>query len=158
MRKKVSELGLVRHYGQKDHEQISGNSYEQEITGTQLSPFLARKRICRIRLNPFCFGSSSIHMSRWVPSRADFLIVVDFVVRPLDNHGNSNFECIANPQKCRHCNRTTSFNLLPMASGESKSNHILLAVAAFLAKVLDPLAKGFEESGVVYHAATFTFA
>jgi hypothetical protein len=48
-------------------------------------------------------------------------------------------------------------NLLPMASGESKSNHVLLAVAASRAKVLEPLAKGFEESGVVYHAGTFTF-
>lgn len=97
---------------------------------------------------------------RWsvVPSLRDFLIVVDFFVRALDNHCNSNFEGIANPQKCRHCNRTTSFDLLPMASGESKSNHILLAVAASLPEFLDPLAKGFEESGVVYHAGTFTFA
>lgn len=84
--------------------------------------------------------------------------MVDFFVRALDNHCNSNFEGIANPQKCRHCNRTTSFDLLPMASGESKSNHILLAVAASLPEFLDPLAKGFEESGVVYHAGTFTFA
>lgn len=93
-----------------------------------------------------------------VPSLGDFLIVVDFLVRALDNHCNSNFECIANPQKRRHCNRTTSLDLLPMASGETKSDHILLAVAASLAQFLDPLAKGFEESGAVYHAATFTFA
>lgn len=141
-----------------DHEQISGNSYEQEIIGSHLTQFLARKRICRIRLNPFCFSCSSTHTSWLVPSLGDFLIVVDFFVRTLDNHRNSNFECIANPQKCRHCNRTTSFDLLPMAGGESKSNHILLAVAASLAQFLDPLAKGFEESRVVYHAATFTFA
>lgn len=78
--------------------------------------------------------------------------MVDFLVRALDYHCNSNFEGIANPQKRRHRNRTTSFDLLPMASGESKSNHILLAVAASLAEFLDPLAKGFEESGVIYHA------
>lgn len=92
------------------------------------------------------------------PSAGNFLIAVNFVIRALDNHRNSNFECIANPQKSRHRNRTTSFDLLPVASGESKSNHILLAVAASLAEVLDSLAKGFEESGVVYHAASFTFA
>lgn len=132
-------------------------TYEQGITGTQSNPFVARNVLSH-SVNPSSFGSPSAHASRLVPSLGDFLIVVDFFVRALDNHGNSNFECIANPQKCRHCNRTTSFNLLPMASGESKSNHIFLAVAAFLAKVLDPLAKGFEESGVIYHAATFTFA
>jgi hypothetical protein len=32
-----------------------------------------------------------------------------------------------------------------MASGESEGNHILLAVAASLAELLDSLAKSFEE-------------
>ncbi|HKW64071.1 MAG TPA: hypothetical protein VJN89_16075 [Candidatus Acidoferrum sp.] len=85
-------------------------------------------------------------------------IAVDFFVRAPDNHGNPNFECIANPQKRCHCNRATRFNLLPMASGESESDHVLLAVAPPLAEFLDALAKGFEESGVVHHAGTFTFA
>jgi len=39
-----------------------------------------------------------------------------------------------------------------MASGEAEGNHVLLAVAAFVAKVLDSLAKSFEELGVVHHA------
>lgn len=33
----VSEVGLVRRYGQKDHEQISGNSDEQGIVANQLT-------------------------------------------------------------------------------------------------------------------------
>jgi hypothetical protein len=84
----------------------------------------------------------------------NFLIVVDSYVCASDNNRNSNFEHTANPQKRRHGNRATSFDLLPMASGESEGNHILLAVAAPIAEFLDPLAKSFEEFGVFYHAAT----
>src|SRR5215472_15202539 len=87
-----------------------------------------------------------------------FLMVIDSLVCASDNHGNSNFERAANPQKRRHCNRATSFDLLPMASGESESNHVLLAVAAPIAELLHPLAKSFEEFGMVHHAASFTFA
>jgi hypothetical protein len=83
--------------------------------------------------------------------------VVDIFVRAPDDHCNSNSKCIANPQKRRHCNRTTSFDLLPMASGESESNHILLAVTTPLAEFLDALAKSFEKFDVIYHAATFYF-
>ena len=83
--------------------------------------------------------------------------MIDVFVRALDNHCNSNSKCIANPQKRRHCNRTTSFDLLPMASGESESNHIFLAVATPLAAFLDALAKSFEKFDVIYHAATFYF-
>ena len=54
-------------------------------------------------------------------------------------------------RKRRHCDRATSFDLLPMASGESEGNHILLGVAAPLAKLVDSLAKSFEEFGVIYH-------
>jgi hypothetical protein len=45
-----------------------------------------------------------------------------------------------------------------VASGESEGNHILLAVAPPLAQGLHALAKSFEEFGMIYHAATFTFA
>jgi hypothetical protein len=45
-----------------------------------------------------------------------------------------------------------------MASGKSERNHIFLAVAAPFAEVLDSLAQSFKEFGVIYHAATFTFA
>jgi hypothetical protein len=45
-----------------------------------------------------------------------------------------------------------------MASGESKRNHVFLAVAAPLTEVLDSLPQSFEEFGVLYHAASFTFA
>jgi hypothetical protein len=45
-----------------------------------------------------------------------------------------------------------------MASGKSESNHIFLAVAAPLAEVPDSLAQGIKEFGMIYHAATFTFA
>jgi hypothetical protein len=87
------------------------------------------------------------------------LIVVDSLVCVSDNSHNSNFGHIANPQKRRHCNRATSFNLLPMSSGESKGNHILLAMATLLAELLDALAKSFEELGVIYHTAgTSTFS
>ena len=85
-------------------------------------------------------------------------IAVDPFVGASDHHRNANFERIANPQKRRHGNRATSFDLLPMASGESEGNHILLAVAAPLAEFLDSLAKSFEEFGVIYHGASFTFA
>ena len=67
----------------------------------------------------------------------NFLIVVDSFVRVLSNSRNSNFERITNPQKRRHGNRTTSFDLLPMARRESEGNHMLLAVAACLAELLD---------------------
>ena len=82
----------------------------------------------------------------------NFLIVVDSFVCVSNNHRNANFERIANPQKRLHCNRATTFNLLPMASGEAEGNHVLLAVTALVAKVLDSLAKSFEELGVVHHA------
>lgn len=84
--------------------------------------------------------------------------MVDLVVRASNDHRNSNLERIANPQKRRHCNRASSFDLLPMASGESEGNHVLLAVAAPIAELLHPLAKSFEEFGMVHHAASFTFA
>ena len=84
--------------------------------------------------------------------------MVDSFVCVSDNHRNSNFERIANPQKRPHGDRATSFDLLPMASGESEGDHILLAVAPTLAEGLDALAKSFEEFGMIYHAATFTFA
>jgi hypothetical protein len=45
-----------------------------------------------------------------------------------------------------------------MTSGKSERNHVLLAVAAPLAEVLDSLAQSFKEFGAIYHAATFTFA
>lgn len=86
------------------------------------------------------------------------LIVVDGFICTSDNHGNANFERIANPQQSRHCNRATRFNLLPMASGESECDHILLAVPALLAEFLDSLAQSFEEFGVIDHAASFTFS
>ena len=84
-------------------------------------------------------------------------IAVDPLVCASDNHRNSHFERIANPQKRRHGNRAASFDLLPMASGESEGNHILLAVAAPLAEFLDSLAKSFKEFRTIYHAAFFTF-
>ena len=80
--------------------------------------------------------------------------MVDSFVCASDDLCNSNFERIANPQKRRHGNRTTSFDLLPMPSGESEGNHSLLAVATFLAEFLDSLAKSFEECRVIYHAAS----
>ncbi|HEX2662712.1 MAG TPA: hypothetical protein VHM93_07755 [Candidatus Acidoferrum sp.] len=83
---------------------------------------------------------------------------MDFFVCASDNHRNSNFERIANPQKRPHGNRAASFDLLPVASGESEGNHILLAVAPPLAEGLHALAKSFEEFCMIYHAATFTFA
>jgi len=87
------------------------------------------------------------------------LIAVDSLVCISDDSRNSNFERIANPQKRRHVNRAASFDLLPMASGESESNHILLAVAASPAEVPDSLAKSFEELKVIYHTgATSTFS
>lgn len=73
-----------------------------------------------------------------------------------DDNRNSNLERIANPQERRHCNRAAGLDLLPMASGESKGNHIFLAEAVPLAQFLYPLPQCFEESRVVYHATTFT--
>jgi hypothetical protein len=84
--------------------------------------------------------------------------VVDFVICDSNNYRNSNLERVANPQKRRHRNRAASFDLLPMASGESEGNHVLLAVAAPPAEFFDPLAKSFEEFGVIHHVASFTFA
>src|SRR5258708_8380121 len=60
-------------------------------------------------------------------------------------------------QKSGHCDWSTRVDLLPMASGKSERNHIFLAVAAPFAEVLDSLAQSFEECGVIYHAAPFTF-
>jgi len=88
----------------------------------------------------------------------NFLIAVYLSVCATDNHGNSNFERIANPQKSGHCDWSTRFDLLPMASRESERNHIFLAVAAPFAEVLDSLAQSFKEFDMIYHAATFTFA
>ena len=82
-----------------------------------------------------------------------------FFVCLSNNSHNSIFERIANPLKCRHCNRTTSLDLLPMASGESEGSRTLLDVATPLAEFLHSLANSFEEFGVIYHdAGTFTFS
>jgi hypothetical protein len=86
------------------------------------------------------------------------LIAIYSSVCASNNYGNSDFERIANPQKSSHCDWSTRFDLLPMASGESKRNHVFLAVAAPLTEVLDSLPQSFEEFGVIYHAASFTVA
>src|SRR5215831_14485856 len=96
-------------------------------------------------------------MGERVAPLGNSLIVVDGFICTSDNHSNTNVERIANPQQSGHGNRATRFNLLPMASGESECNHILLAVPALLAEFLDSLAKSFEEFGVIDHAASFTF-
>jgi hypothetical protein len=79
------------------------------------------------------------------------LIAVYSSVCSSNDYGNSNFERIANPQKSGHCNWSASFDLLPMASGESERNHIFLAVAAPLAEVLDSLAQSVKEFGAIDH-------
>jgi hypothetical protein len=84
--------------------------------------------------------------------------VIDSFVCASDNHRNSNLERIANSQKRPHGDRPTSFDLLPVPSGESEGNHVLLAVAPALAECFDALAKRFEEFGMIHHGATFTFA
>lgn len=86
----------------------------------------------------------------------DSLFVIDSFVCVADDYGNPNLERIANPEERHHCNRPTRFDLLPMPRRESERNHVLLAVAPPPAEFFDSLAKGLEEFGVIYHAATFT--
>ena len=65
------------------------------------------------------------------------------------------FERSTNPQQGRHCDRTTRFDLLPMASGKSKADHIFLRILARFAQLSDSVPQRPEKPSFVYHGPSF---
>jgi len=94
-------------------------------TGRVPSPYLSGSNYTSIGISrslPFRFGTPRAPFIRGsTPLFHDRCRVDSFAVPP--THGY----------------RATSFDLLPMASGEAEGNHILLDLAAPLAELLDPL-------------------
>ena len=84
--------------------------------------------------------------------------MVDASVQTTDDRFKSDFEDIANTQKSGHGDWATGFDLLPVAGGESKRNHIFLAMFVPLAEFFYSASKCFEEFGVVHHTEVFTVA
>jgi hypothetical protein len=69
---------------------------------------------------------------------------------------NPNLQDIADSQKSRNCDWSSRLDLLPMARGETKGNHIFLAVSVPPAQVSNALAECLEEFGVIHHPTICT--
>ena len=69
----------------------------------------------------------------------------------VSNHfRHRDLEHFADAQEGGDGDGSSRFNLLPGASGESERNHILLAVAALLAKLTGSLAQGAKEFSLIH--------
>ena len=59
---------------------------------------------------------------------------------------------LADTQKRCDRNRASSFNLLPVSSGKTERNHVLLRIASLLAKLAHFSTQSTEESFLICHA------
>jgi len=64
---------------------------------------------------------------------------------------NSHVQCCADAQEGRDSDRPARFNLLPMASREAKSDHVLLTVSPALAEAADSLPHLAKELLLIVH-------
>jgi hypothetical protein len=77
-------------------------------------------------------------------------------IQSANDLANPNLQDIADAEKSRDGNRAPCLDLLPMACGETKGDHVLLAVPLPSTQVTDALAKCLEEFGVIHHATICT--
>lgn len=82
----------------------------------------------------------------------DALFSVDSPIKPFNQLRGSNRECIAYAEKSGNRDGTARLNLLPMTSGETKSNHIFLGKSLGPAELFHPFPKGSEELSFVDQA------
>jgi len=82
-----------------------------------------------------------------------FSLSVDAAVEPVNHLGRSNSEYVTNTKQGSDRNRSSRFDLLPVASGESKTNHVFLRVPLGFSQPLHPLAEGMEKLFLVHHTA-----
>jgi len=80
------------------------------------------------------------------------LFPVNSPIKPFNQLRGAYRECIAYAEKSGDRDRTARFNLLPMASRETKSNHILLGKSLGPAELLYSFSKGSKELFLVDQA------
>ena len=80
------------------------------------------------------------------------LLPVNSPIKPFNQLRSTDRERIAYAEKRGNRDGTPRLNLLPMASGETKSNHIFLGKSLGPAELFHPFPKGSEELFLVDHA------
>jgi hypothetical protein len=80
------------------------------------------------------------------------LFPVNSPIKTFNQLRSANRECIAYAEKRGNRDGTTRLNLLPMASRETKSNHIFLGKSLGPAELFHSFSKGSEELLLVDHA------
>jgi hypothetical protein len=80
------------------------------------------------------------------------LFSVNPAIEPFNQLCGAYRECIAYTKKGSNCDGSTRLDLLPMASRETKSNHIFLGESLGLAEPFHPFSKGCEELFLVDQA------
>jgi hypothetical protein len=80
------------------------------------------------------------------------LFPVNSPIKPFNQLRGAYRECIAYAEKRANRDGTTRLNLLPMASRETKSNHIFLGKSLGLAELFHPFSKRSEELFLVDQA------
>jgi hypothetical protein len=79
-------------------------------------------------------------------------MAVDAPVESSDQAVDRNLKDAADTERCYHRNGASRFNLLPVTRGESKRNHIFMAVAALSAQATDSLTQHAKKLRLIYHA------
>ena len=85
-------------------------------------------------------------------------LFVNSSIQPAHNLVHPSFENVADAQQRPNRDRTSGFDLLPMACGKTERNHILLTVTVLPAQSTDALPQGFKKLLFVYHAGVCTVA
>jgi len=72
-------------------------------------------------------------------------------IQTLNQLGHRQFEYLADAEEGGHCDGPSGLHLLPVASGEAERQHILLRIAALLAKLSHLRAQCAEECFLIRH-------
>jgi len=80
------------------------------------------------------------------------LLSINPPIEPFDQLRGADRECITNAEKSGNRDGPTRLDLLPMASRETKSNHIFLGKSLGPTKLSHPFSKGCEELFLVDQA------
>jgi hypothetical protein len=80
------------------------------------------------------------------------LLPVNSPIKPFNQLRSADRERIAYAEKRGNRDGTPRLNLLPMASGETKANHIFLGKSLGPAELFHPFSKGSEELFLVDQA------
>jgi hypothetical protein len=78
-------------------------------------------------------------------------ILVDVPIKVPNQTCNADFESLTDTQEGCDCDRATSLDLLPVAGGEAKGDHVLLAEASLLTKFADALTQFSKELLLIRH-------